>query len=201
LLAFYCRWLSLAWGAASWTRAINGTLSIFLPIAYVAPTTEFFKTHLPNAYVWLSSQPGWLTWLPLGIFLSVFCVRFALAPYWIYQEKVRELETREPTKIKGDLARFHSLMEGLSKSCLEIGAVDKQLELTAHDLLKEAQSYIFNRLPPHCVVMYGSDNGLVDATLSFPNGVWPSAYKRKLYRRLAYRMARLQELINRSSFA
>jgi len=88
-LHFYYQWLNLAWGAALWTRTINGTLTIFLPLAYWIPSTGWFQRNAPTASNWFHHLPDEFRWLPLVIFGCFFLVRLVLAPYWLYRDKPR----------------------------------------------------------------------------------------------------------------
>jgi hypothetical protein len=85
--AFYWSWIKLARGAAAWTRAVVGTLTIFLPLLSWIPTTQWFMENAPGAIAWIHKQPIWIPWLPLILFAGLFIARFGLAPYWLYRDK------------------------------------------------------------------------------------------------------------------
>lgn len=83
VLQFYRQWIPLAFGAAASTRALNGTIAIFVLGLYAVAASPWFRAAMPRASAWLDQLPGLITWLPLTLFVCFFAARLALAPYWL----------------------------------------------------------------------------------------------------------------------
>jgi hypothetical protein len=203
---FYWEWLKRGLAPSikglRWLQWASGVLTLILVNAPFDLKERFpVLAHLPP---WLADS---LLIGPYVVFAGLLAYNFVAAPYLIFsifREKVAELDVlrkrEEPQKIKSELAKFYSLMEGLSKNCLQYEPPDGQLNATAESLVSESERYIFETLAPHYSVMYKSDVGLPDATLAFSDAAWPTVYRRKLYKHLSARMERLKELLARNGF-
>src|SRR5690349_11817683 len=80
-LKFYASWLAIGFRHSfGKSDAIAGFLGVALPaIAHWGGTQE-------------GAMMGDLAWeIPLGVFTALFVVRLLLAPYWMHQEREKEL--------------------------------------------------------------------------------------------------------------
>ncbi len=152
---FYWLWLSTAFRHSIWRGdGVAFLLGIAIPIA---------RNAVPN---W-ESVMNELTWqIPLGVFGSIVLVRLILAPYWLYKEKVKEInrlsalmgnkdESREKRQLKLDLGKLlldgKEILMDLEKMDGQLdasGAVraELQFEIWYKDVSKSLQNTDFHRL-------------------------------------------------------
>lgn len=175
--AFYWSWIKLAWGAAARTRAVVGTLAIFLPLLSWVLTTQWFMESAPGAFQWVHKQPAWIPWLPLILFVCLFVARFGLAPYWLYRDK-----PKAPSSISREQAeRLATLWRTGSRQYERRVSSNAQIVVWQHEVMEWASDVY--------LILYEIDPG---EAFAFESAGFQHRQNQNLNQEIQYSGTRLQ---------